>query len=52
MSDAGRSATENLAVFFAHAHALELEAMERHQELADVMEAHNNTEAAAIFRKK
>jgi rubrerythrin len=34
----------------AHAVALEAEAEERYRDLADQMEAHNNTEVAALFR--
>lgn len=51
MTANGKSALSDIGHFFAHALALETEAMERHQELADVMEVHNNEEAAAIFRK-
>lgn len=39
-----------LAEFLAHAIALEQEAAERYAELADMMEAHNNLETAAVFR--
>ena len=35
----------------AHANALEVEAEERYSALADQMEAHNNSEVAALFRK-
>ena len=51
MSDKAVSALDDLGLFFAHAHALETEAMERHAELADVMAVHNNDAAAEIFRK-
>lgn len=51
MSTAKRTALNDLAMFFAHAQALEIEAMERHTELADVMEVHNNAQAAGIFRR-
>ncbi|APR05799.1 ferritin-like domain-containing protein [Thauera chlorobenzoica] len=36
--------------FLAHAIAMEREAAERYLELADMMEAHNNLEVAALFR--
>ncbi len=39
-----------LPVFLAHAIALEREAAERYQELADMMEAHRNDEVSALFR--
>lgn len=51
MTKGRATALNDLGVFFAHAHALESEAMQRHEELACVMEVHNNLEAAAIFRK-
>ncbi len=51
MSDARPGPGDDLGVFLAHAVALETEAMERHEELAWVMEVHNNPEAAAIFHK-
>ncbi len=35
----------------AHAHALEAEAVDRYNLLADQMEAHNNMEVAELFRK-
>lgn len=37
--------------FMAQAIAMEFEAVERYQELADAMETHNNSEVAALFRK-
>ena len=40
----------SLPEFLAHALAMEDEAAERNLELADMMEAHNNLEVAAIFR--
>ncbi|MEJ8569677.1 ferritin-like domain-containing protein [Elongatibacter sediminis] len=43
--------TENLAIFLAHSVALEEEAAEQHDELADMMDVHHNTEVAAVFRK-
>ena len=39
-----------LVEFLAHAIALEQEAAERYLELADMMEAHNNLDTAAVFR--
>ncbi len=55
MSDAERPATPptfaSVAEFFAQALAIEEEAAERYGLLADQMEAHNNREIAAIFRK-
>jgi rubrerythrin len=41
----------DLDTFFAYCIALEEEAAERHDELADVLEVHNNPEVAATFRK-
>jgi rubrerythrin len=41
----------SVAEFFAQALAIEEEAAERYSLLADQMEAHNNKEIAAIFRK-
>lgn len=49
MSLAKRMTT--LDVFLAYSVALEEEAAERHDELADMMEVHNNPEVAATFRK-
>ncbi|MGE5506477.1 MAG: ferritin-like domain-containing protein [Actinomycetota bacterium] len=40
-----------VATFLAHAIAMETEAAERYDELADVMEVHNNPEVAALFRQ-
>jgi rubrerythrin len=40
-----------LALFLAHAIALEEEAAERYAELADAMEVHNNKDVADLFRK-
>lgn len=37
--------------FMAQAIAMEFEAVERYQELADAMETHNNAEVAELFRK-
>lgn len=41
-----------LANFLAHAVALEAEAAQRYDELADAMEVHNNREVAELFRKQ
>ena len=41
----------DLDTFLAYSVALEEEAAERHDELADMMEVHHNPEVAAIFRK-
>jgi rubrerythrin len=41
----------DLETFFAYSITLEEEAAERHDELADMLEVHNNDEVAAIFRK-
>jgi hypothetical protein len=41
----------DLDTFLAYSVALEEEAAERHGELADMMEVHNNPEVEAIFRK-
>lgn len=41
----------DLDTFLAYAVALEEEAAERHGELADMMDVHNNPEVAATFRK-
>lgn len=41
----------DLDTFFAYSIALEEEAAERHDELADMLEVHNNDEVAAIFRQ-
>ena len=51
MTAARASALDDVGTFLAHALALETEAQERHEELARVMEVHNNEAAAAIFRK-
>ena len=40
-----------LEELLAHAHALESEAVERYEELAEQMEAHNNPELAELFQK-
>jgi len=41
----------DLNTFLTYSVALEEEAAERHDELADMMEVHNNPEVAATFRK-
>jgi rubrerythrin len=41
----------DLDTFLAYSVALEEEAAERHDELADMMEVHNNPEVAQTFRK-
>jgi len=41
----------DLDTFYAFSIALEEEAAERHDELADVLEVHNNPEVATVFRK-
>lgn len=41
----------SVAEFFAQALAIEIEASERYELLADQMDVHNNREIAAIFRK-
>jgi rubrerythrin len=43
--------TQDLGAFLAHAVALENDAAERYDELADAMETHNNDEVAELFRK-
>ncbi|MGE5475209.1 MAG: ferritin-like domain-containing protein [Bacteroidales bacterium] len=43
--------TSKVALFLAHSIALETEAGERYEELAGVMEVHNNLEVAELFRK-
>jgi rubrerythrin len=42
---------ESIEDLMAQALAIEREAVARYDELADMMEAHNNTEVAALFRK-
>ena len=49
MSLAGRMT--DLPTFLAYSVVMEEEAAERHDELADVMEVHNNPDVAATFRK-
>lgn len=43
--------TTKVALFLAHSIALEIEAGDRYEELADVMEVHNNPEVADLFRQ-
>lgn len=42
---------ETVEELLAHALAMETEAVERYEELADQMDVHNNPEVAALFRK-
>jgi len=42
---------DELALFLAHSVALEAEARERYEELADAMAQHHNAEAAAFFER-
>jgi rubrerythrin len=48
---AGKSPSGAYADFIAQALAMEQEAAERYDELADQMEVHNNAEVAELFRK-
>lgn len=41
----------SLEEFLAHAHAIEMDAWERYEDLADQMEVHHNPEVAALFRR-
>jgi rubrerythrin len=43
--------TTKVALFLAHAIALETEAGERYEELADMMDVHNNHEVGDMFRQ-
>ena len=43
--------TTKVALFLAHSIALEVEAGDRYDELADVMEVHNNPDVAGLFRQ-
>lgn len=43
--------TTKVALFLAHALAMENEAADRYDELADSMEVHNNGEVAELFRQ-
>lgn len=47
----GKPSSPVYATFIAQALAMEQEAAERYDELADQMEVHNNTEVAKLFRK-
>ncbi len=42
---------ESVAGLLAHVKAMETEAMERYQDLAEQMEVHHNPETAGLFRK-
>lgn len=46
-----KKAPQTLEALMAQALTMEREAVERYTELAEVMETHNNTEVAALFRK-
>jgi rubrerythrin len=41
----------SVAEFLAHAQELEIESVQRYQELADSMEVHHNTQVARLFRR-
>ncbi|MDO8605706.1 MAG: ferritin family protein [Phaeospirillum sp.] len=43
--------TTKVAIFLAHALAMEQEAADRYDELADTMEVHNNQDVAELFRQ-
>jgi rubrerythrin len=43
--------TTKVATFLAHALAMEIEAADRYDELADTMEVHNNPDVAELFRQ-
>ena len=43
--------TTKVAIFLAHALAMEQEAADRYDELADSMEVHNNKDVAELFRQ-
>jgi rubrerythrin len=43
--------TNKVATFLAHAIAMEQEAADRYDELADSMDVHNNAEVATLFRQ-
>jgi rubrerythrin len=43
--------TQTVAIFLAHAMAMEQEAADRYDELADTMEVHNNLDVADLFRQ-
>ncbi|HEY0822639.1 MAG TPA: ferritin family protein [Ramlibacter sp.] len=51
MSSQAAAAPRTLDELMAHACAFEREAVERYTEFADVLETHNNREAAALFRQ-
>lgn len=45
------NAPKSLDEFMAQAYAMELDAQQRYEDLADAMETHNNREVAELFRK-
>ena len=47
----GKPVINSMAELLAHALALEIEAVDRYAELAEVMESHNNREVADLFTK-
>lgn len=49
--DPGDEAAASIETLMTWALWLELDAVERYRELADVMETHNNTEVAQLFRR-
>jgi rubrerythrin len=51
MTSASDALINDCAVLLAHALAIENEAVDRYEELADQMEVHNNPEVAAFFRE-
>lgn len=50
-NNAGLPVIHNLSELLAHALALEVEAVERYADLAELMESHNNREVAELFMK-
>ncbi len=51
MTNAPGPQITDLGELLAYAHAIEVDAMERYQLLADQMETHNNRELAKLFRE-
>ena len=51
MSETLRESIESVPEFLAHALELEVESVQRYQELADSMETHHNEEVAELFRQ-
>ena len=47
----GPESIASVEEFLVHAYTLEQESVDRYEELADVMEVHNNHDIAALFRK-